>query len=298
MTTRRGFFKWLAGLSLGGLSLGSYATIIEPGFRLNIQTYAFTPTRWTEGLKLRVALLADPHLIRPGMTVERWQRIIATTNALQPDLILLLGDYIASHRFSTGRHTFEDVAGAAQALSAPLGRYAITGNHDWWEDQEAQRTETYGPIHATRAFEAAGIPVLENRALRLVHNGVPFWLSGTSSMIGIRRPGRANFVSRADIPAALAHVTDDAPIIHMAHEPDLFVDIPDRVSLTVSGHTHGGQVRLFGYSPIVPSMYDQRFAYGHIVEGPKHLVVSGGLGCSIMPLRFGVPPEITLLELG
>jgi hypothetical protein len=79
------------------------------------------------------------------------------------------------------------------------------------------------------------------------------------------RPGV--YDSRDDLSAALAKITDDAPIIHMAHEPDLFIDVPERVSLTLSGHTHGGQVRLFGYSPMVPSSYGNRFAYGHIVEG-------------------------------
>ncbi len=84
----------------------------------------------------------------------------------------------------------------------------------------------------------------------------------------------------------------------MAHEPDIFPKVPDRVSVTLSGHTHGGQVRLFGWSPVVPSRYRNRFAYGHIVEEGKHLLVSGGLGCSIAPVRFGCPPEIVLLELG
>ena len=79
--------------------------------------------------------------------------------------------------------------------------------------------------------------------------------------------------------------------------------MPGRVSVTLSGHTHGGQLRLFGYSPVVPSRYGNRYAYGHVSESagdaaPKHLIVSGGLGCSIVPVRFGVPPEITVLNLG
>jgi predicted MPP superfamily phosphohydrolase len=80
--------------------------------------------------------------------------------------------------------------------------------------------------------------------------------------------------------------------------------VPERVALTLSGHTHGGQVRVFGYSPVVPSRFRNRYAYGHIVETragmatPRHLIVSGGLGCSIAPVRFGVPPEILLVELG
>ena len=97
--------------------------------------------------------------------------------------------------------------------------------------------------------------------------------------------------------AALARITDDAPVILMAHEPDIFPRVPGRVSLTLSGHTHGGQVRLFGYSPRVPSRFGNRFAYGHIVENNRNLIVSGGLGCSILPVRIGVPPEIVMVNV-
>jgi uncharacterized protein len=293
--TRRGFFKWLKRASLVGLGTASYAFVIEPGFRLNIQTYAFTPKRWTPGLKLRVVMLSDPHLVEPHFPLSRWQRVIAMANDMSPDLTLLLGDYEASHRFRTGTVSVEDAAKAAAQLKAPLGVYTIMGNHDWWSDKDAQR-RGHSPL-AQKAFEDAGIPVFTNRATRLSKDGLPFWLSGTDSMIAIIK-GRDNFESRADVAGTLAQVTDDAPILHMAHEPDLFPSIPNRVSLTVSGHTHGGQVRLFGWSPVVPSVYDQRFAYGRVTEGAKDLIVSGGLGCSIAPIRIGVPPEITVLELG
>ena len=90
-------------------------------------------------------------------------------------------------------------------------------------------------------------------------------------------------------------MTDDAPIILLAHEPDVATRVPSRVALQLSGHTHGGQVRLFGWSPVAPS--GQRLAYGHIRMNCD-VVVSGGLGCSIMPFRLGVPPEIVLVTLG
>jgi len=83
----------------------------------------------------------------------------------------------------------------------------------------------------------------------------------------------------------------------MAHEPDIFPRVPDRVSLTVAGHTHGGQIRIFGYAPIVPSRFGNRYVYGHVVEQSRNLVVSAGLGCSGVPVRFGAPPEIVMIEL-
>jgi uncharacterized protein len=270
--------------------------VIEPGFRLRTTTYAFTPPRWTPGLKLRAVLLADPHLVEPHMPLARWQNIIKVANALNPDIVLLLGDYVAGHFFRTGTVPVAQAAQAAKQLTSTLGTYAICGNHDWWDDHTAQK-QGHGPTLAQKAFEDAGIPVLENKAVRLQKDSLPFWLSGTASIVAIYKR-RGEFESRADVPGTLAQVTDDAPIIHMAHEPDLFTEIPERVSLTLSGHTHGGQVRLFGRALITPSAYGNRFAYGHIIEEGRHLIVSGGLGCSIMPLRFGCPPEIVVLDLG
>lgn len=296
MFTRRAFFKWLGGLTASGFLAGTYALAIEPGFRLNTTVYKFTPPRWTPGLKLRIVMLADLHCIEPHMPLSRWKRIVAAANDLQPDLHLLMGDYIASHRFKTGVVSFEDIANVAKDLRSPLGTYSIMGNHDWWEDKIVSRNGIGNP-HAQNVFASAGLNVLDNQAVRLKQNGIPFWLSGTNSLVAIRK-GHSKFESRADLKGTLAQVTDDSPIIHLAHEPDLFVKMPDRVSLTLSGHTHGGQIRLFGYSPVTPSSYGNRFAYGHVIEDGRHLVVSGGLGCSILPVRFGVPPEIVVLELG
>ena len=142
----------------------------------------------------------------------------------------------------------------------------------------------------------AGLSVLENDALRLVKDGRPFWLLGLGDQIALLRKPRLLGID--DLPGTLAKLTDDAPAILLAHEPDIFPKVPARVALTLSGHTHGGQVRLFGYSPVVPSRFGNRYAYGHVVENGRHLVVSGGLGTSIAPIRFGVPPEIVLVALG
>jgi predicted MPP superfamily phosphohydrolase len=293
---RRSFFKWLAGLSAAGAAAGSYAFVIEPGFLLRTQVYRLTPPNWTPGLKLRLVLLADPHIAEPYMSLARWKRIIGTANALEPDAHLLLGDYAVSHRFITRQVSAMEVAQAARGLTSPLGSYAIMGNHDWWSDRAAQKAG-HGPTVGQKALEDAGIAVLENKALRLAKDGLPFWLSGTASIIALWKRG-VGLQGLDDLPGTLAQVTDEAPVIHMAHEPDMFVNMPERVSLTLSGHTHGGQVRLLGYSPVVPSSYGNRYAYGHVEENGRHLVVSGGLGCSMLPVRLGMPPEIVLLELG
>ena len=294
--TRRGLFKWLSHLALSGAAVGTYALAIEPGFLLRTQYYAFTPPRWTPGLKLRLVLIADPHLCEPYMPISRWKRILDVANGLQGDLILLLGDYVTGHYFITARVPVAEAANAAKVLAAPLGVFAIMGNHDWWDDLTAQKLG-HGPTIGQRALEAANIPVLENMAVQLQKNGQRFWLSGTSSIVAIKTKRRGHFTGLDDLPTTLAQVIDGAPIIHMAHEPDLFTQIPERVSLTLSGHTHGGQVRVLGWSPVVPSQFGNRFAYGHIIDEGRHLIVSGGLGCSIAPVRFGVPPEITVVDL-
>ncbi len=296
MLTRRGLFKWMGRGALALSGLASYAFAIEPGFMLRTVVYTFTPPRWTPGLKLKIVMLADPHVISPYMTPTRWSRIIAQANALEPDVMLFMGDLLASHRWGT-HHSFEEAVAPLAAAKARLGTFGIIGNHDWWADKDAQANKSQ-PIRAKTALENVGIRVLVNEAVSLENGGLPFWFSGTDSIVAIRTKRRGVFEGRDDLPSALAQVTDNAPVIHLAHEPDLFVDVPDRVSLTLSGHTHGGQVNLLGYAPVSNSGYGQRFVYGHIVENDRHLVISGGLGCSVLPVRFGSPPEITVLELG
>jgi len=295
---RRQFLRLLGLGAAASALLGTYAVAIEPLHRLRVTRYAFTPTRWTPGLKLRVAVLADLHACEPWMTAARIERIVAQTNALAPDVILLLGDYLSGMRLVTRHLDPAEWASALSPLRAPLGTYAVLGNHDWWEDAAVQ-ARGHGPTQAGEALADAGIPVLENRALRLKKDGHPFWIAGLGDQLAFTPTSRRRqWQGTDDLPGTLAQFTDDAPALLMAHEPDIFPQVPERVSLTLSGHTHGGQVRVFGYSPVVPSRYRNRYAYGHVIEDGRHLVVSGGLGCSIAPIRFGSPPEIVLLELG
>jgi predicted MPP superfamily phosphohydrolase len=217
-------------------------------------------------------------------------------NALQPDLVVLLGDYLADHRFTTDRPSFRAVAEVLAGLRAPLGVHAILGNHDWWEDPAAQAGQAPLP-EAAADFAAAGLPILHNEARRLVHNGRPIWLGGLGSQWAYRSRG-GGLRGADDLATTLAAFTDDAPAILLAHEPDIFPHVPDRVAVTLSGHTHGGQVRFRNYSPIVPSRFGNRYAYGAIEEEGRHLVVSGGIGNSMLPVRLGMPPEVTMVELG
>ncbi|MFM2356504.1 MAG: hypothetical protein RLZZ528_2240, partial [Pseudomonadota bacterium] len=252
------------------------------------------PQGWTAG-PLRIAVLADIHVGEPWVGADRLDRIVARTNALGADLILFLGDLEAGHRFVTRKVPLEQAAAILGRLAAPLGVHAVQGNHDWWHDEAAQASG-HGPTRVQRLLEGAGIPVLENRAVRIGEGGAAFWLAGLADQLAIGvAPG--TFRGLDDLAGTLAQVTDSAPVILLAHEPDIFPKVPDRVALTLSGHTHGGQIRLFGWSPVVPSDYGNRYAYGPVTEGGRQLVVSGGIGCSILPVRLGVVPEITLIEV-
>ena len=183
-------------------------------------------------------------------------------------------------------------------LKAPLGVHAILGNHDWWEDKTTQASGR-GPTIGRRALERIGVPVYENDVVQLKKDGKAFWLAGLGDQLAfwpVRRRYPDRRVGVDDLTGTLAKVRDDAPIVLLAHEPDIMPRVPERVSLVLSGHTHGGQVRMFGWSPVVPSRFRNRYAYGHVRE-QCDLIVSGGLGCSIVPVRMGVPPEIVLVNV-
>ncbi|WP_336485293.1 metallophosphoesterase [Methylobacterium nigriterrae] len=295
LPSRRQFLSGLGGMAALTASTGVYAFEIEPLHRLVVTRYAPTLPRWTPGLSLRVAVLADFHVGEPYMPLDRIAEIVDATNALKPDLILMLGDYPGGPKVVRRRVPISDFARVVRELRAPLGVHAILGNHDWWDDRVAQRTRS-GPCESQRELEAVGIPVMENDVLRLAKDGQPFWLAG----IGDQEPFViwGDWRGRDDLPGTLAKVTDDAPVLLMVHEPDIFMDVPDRVSLTLAGHTHGGQIRIFGYSPVIPSVHGNDFAYGHVVKDGRHMIVSGGFGVSRVPVRLGVPPEIVLVDLG
>lgn len=296
MITRRAFLKGFARLFYVGAGVAAYGFGIEPGFLLRVQQYSLVPPRWPKGFKLRIVAIADLHAGAPHISQSRVAKIVNLANSLEGDVHLLLGDYRATHRFVTEPVWYEDSARLLAGLASPLGTHAILGNHDWWDDDEAQARRA-GPIRARLALEAEKIPVYENDGLRLTKDGQSFWLLGLGDSIAFVN-GHRGFTGVDDLGKTLSLISDDAPVVLMIHEPDSFVDVPERISVTLAGHTHGGQVRLFGWSPVVPSNFGNRFAYGHIVEGGRHLFVSGGLGCSTLPIRFGVPPEIMVVDLG
>lgn len=268
-----------------------YGMVIEPGFRMIVPQWHVEHRHWPADMPpLRIAIITDLHAVEPWMPPGKIERIVEAANGLRADLIVLLGDYVAAlSRFRSGIVPIADWTRPLGALRAPLGVFAVLGNHDWWNDVDGVR----------RGLEGQGIAVLENDAVKLTGGGRSFWLAGLGDQWAYPL-GNRRFRGVDDLDGTLAKVpADGSPLILLAHEPDIFVRVPERVTLTLSGHTHGGQVRLpFLGRPVIPSEYGQRFAYGHIVEGGRHLIVSAGLGLSVLPVRFMVPPELPLITLG
>lgn len=297
MLDRRRVLTALAGLFLSAFGAGGYGYAIEAA-RQEVTRYRLRPANWPAGRSLRLAVISDLHIGGPHVPLSRVTEIVAQTNSLSPDLVLLLGDFIASRDKHPDDPRPQDWAAELARLTARDGVYAVLGNHDWWHDERAQR-ERRGPTEVALVLEAAGIPVLENQVRRLETAAGPLWLAGLGDQLAVLHPPRGTRRGIDDLAGTLAQVADDgAPLILMAHEPDVFARVPPRVSLTLSGHTHAGQVRLFGWSPLVPSHFGNRYAYGHVREDGRDLIVSAGIGTSKLPIRLGAPPEIVLVELG
>src|ERR1700729_4145329 len=181
MISRRQFLRFIGGLGALGASTAAYG-FGEPVLRLRVARYAITPKQWPADFQLKIAVIADLHACDPWMSLERIEAIVERTNALKPDITVMLGDYVAGHRHVTRFIPATEWAPVLAGLKAPLGVHAILGNHDWWEDNERQR-EGRGLTISRRALEAAGIPVYENDAVRLTKLGRPFWLAGLGDQL-------------------------------------------------------------------------------------------------------------------
>jgi len=260
------------------LSCGIYAFFIEPN-RLVVHQATVQIDSWPKELSgLRIALVADIHTGGPFINEKKLRRIIELTNQQNPDLIVLLGDYMSPNSWHSHRVEPEVTAAALKDLKAPLGVYAILGNHDWW----------YNGAKVRRAFEANGIPILEDDIAEVKWRDTSFWLVGLADLW--TRPQHIN--------ETIAKVPAGATMIALTHNPDIFPGIPRSVPLLLAAHTHGGQVNLplIG-TLIVPSDFGPKYTAGHIFENDHHLFVTTGIGTSILPIRFRVPPEIVVLTV-
>jgi predicted MPP superfamily phosphohydrolase len=259
------------------LALAVDSFLIEPA-RLVVKREDCDIPNWPAALAgLRVALLSDLHVGSPHWGPDRMRELVGRVNAERPELILLAGDYLI-HDVKFGTRAPEQVvASVLGELHAPLGVVAVLGNHDGWH------APVLGPL-----LKAQGIHVLDDEPMVLQTRGSHFCVLGLAD----------EEVRKRSPSEELALAPKGMPLLVLVHEPDIFPDLDARVSLTLAGHTHGGQVRLpFIGPPHVRSRYGARYAAGHIVENGRQLFVTTGIGTSVWPIRFGVPPEYVILTL-
>ncbi len=264
-----------AALAAGAGAAAAYWVAWHEPRRLVVTERTLHPPRWPQSLDgLRVGLISDLHAGMGHTGRERVRQVVELLNAQRPDLICLLGDYLDSTYLGRGRADPGEIASDLAGLRAPLGRFAVLGNHDW----RAAGAAMGG------ALRDAGLTVLENDAV----GAGDLWVAGLADM-RMRLP---------DIGAALRDIPEDAPVLLLTHDPDLFPQVPPRVALTLAGHTHGGQVdvpvlRLL----VIPSGHGVRYLGGHVEEDGRQLFISTGIGTAGLPVRFRRPPEVVILTL-
>ena len=252
--------------------------LVEPG-RLVVREQTIQLDNWPRELDgLRIAVLSDIHVDDWFIDDKKLRTIVERTNQLQPELIVILGDYMSSNGNVTRRVEPERFGPILKDLHAPLGVYSVLGNHDWW----------YSGIQVRLGLEKNGIQVLENEVIHFDARGTQLWLVGLADL----------WTRRQAVADTIAMVPEGKPFIALTHNPDIFPDVPQRVPLLLAGHTHGGQVRLPLIGSVVESSdYGDRYVKGHVIENNHHLFVTTGIGTSIVPVRFGVPPEIVVLTV-
>ena len=260
------------------LGCGLWGFLIEPN-RLIVRQETINIQGWPIELSgLRIAVISDIHAGSAFIDEAKLRRVVAETNQTKPDLIVLLGDYMITSRFYKHPIPPETTAGILKDFSAPLGTWAVLGNHDGWFRAERVRA----------ALEQNNIRVLNNEISQIKFREGSFWLAGLADL----------WTGEQRIHETLAQIPKDAAVVAMTHNPDILPDLPASVSLLLAGHTHGGQVNLpIVGRPIVPSQFGQKYAAGHVFENGHHLFVTTGIGTSILPVRFRVTPEIVILTI-
>lgn len=276
----------LLGGALLGVGFGSGFTVqaYRSSFfdKLVVTDYAVTLPQWPEHYQdVTIAFLSDLHVGCLSVGLDELRSIVEQVNALESDIILLGGDYLTHHQTKAWQPYIEPgpIAALLAPLRARLGVYSVLGNHDWYSD---------GP-GMWRALEDNGIPVLENESVFIRHaDQQGFWLAGLADYL-TRKP---------DYAAALRETDDTHPVIALSHDPMTFAQMPGHVALQLSGHTHGGQVRL----PLVGAVISptpgipREWFYGHVQEEQRQMIVSSGVGTSRLPFK-NTPCEVVRVTI-
>lgn len=251
-----------------GVILLIWAVFIEPGL-LETRKYKIS-VKGLEGL--RIVFLSDLHLA-PGHE-KKLKKIVEKVNRQNPDIILLGGDFVNGHKFSTSMSA-ANISKGLRELKAKHGVYAVLGNHDAYLGGQKIEME----------FAKCGLRILKNENIKIDRNFGSFYLAGVEDF----------YTGTPDVMQALKGTVQ--PRILLTHSPDIVPDMPTNVDLILAGHTHGGQVKMpFWGALITSSIYGTKYAEGLIEETGKKMIVTKGIGTSLLPLRFNCRPEIVVID--
>ncbi len=273
---RRRFLQAAAAVGIGSVSAGAatyqYGRRLETGWLDVVRVEIPTDDSWAALEGLRIALLSDFHLY-PYTRIDFLRRAVAEAAALKPDLAVLTGDFVQERA-----DAIFELAPALAELGTPLGVYCVLGNHDLWR---GRATVQWG-------LAQSGLPVLNNQGLMLEWAGRPFYLAGVDDC----------WSGYPDLGAAMSECPSETPAILLSHEPDPADEYArdPRIRLQLSGHSHGGQVRIPGMgSPFLPP-YGRKYDMGLFRVGGMWLYTNRGLGVSV-PIRINCRPEVTEIVL-
>lgn len=285
----------LALVAVGAACL-AYGYYIEP-HRLVVNSQEIRIRGWNPAFDgLKIVLIGDIHGGSNGVDEDKLRLIIAKTNEQSPDLVVLLGDYVSQGRGNMPmsrrplRMPIETIVNGLSGIKATYGVYAVMGNHDGW----------FGDDTVAAEFTRVGYSVLQNEVAIIDKAGKHLRILGFKDHLKLNK----SWKQTSDDSKKLLEQTGDGDIIALEHSPDILPIITGEMSISpdlkliLAAHTHGGQVSfpIIG-PPIIPSMFGQKFARGHIRSGGVDMFVTSGVGESLLPIRFMVPPEIVVLTI-